>query len=377
VTDAVPTRAGSLAGSPPLALGGLRVLDLSQHATGPFATQIMAALGASVVKVEQPPHGDRERFTEPEMFLACNRGKYSIALNLKADGDRSVLRGLIKDADVFVEGFRPGVADRLGVGYPEVSALQPRIIYVSMPGFGSAGPLAHAPGYDVEFRALAGDLALNADASGTPQYARASPAFDYAAALYATIGVLTTLLAPQRAAVRLEVPILAAGLAFSFARLIDSRYEPGQDEHRWQHLYRCADGRFVSITAGQDAQFRALCDAIGLAGLADREDLGTIAGRHAAAAEVNERIAAAVATQTLAVWRGRLDAAGIPWAPVLNPAEVFEHPQVQALGVVHQAPSPHADLPVFGLPSRSLVTPPELDEHGAVLRTDGWSGLDR
>jgi CoA:oxalate CoA-transferase len=347
-------------GSPPLALDRLRVLDLSQHATGPFATQILAALGASVVKVEQPPHGDRERFTEPEMFLACNCGKYSIALNLKAEPDRAVLTRLIRDADVLVEGFRPGVAARLGVGYPEVSALQPRIIYVSMPGFGSAGPLAYAPGYDVEFRALAGDLALNSDAAGTPQYARASPVFDYAAAMYATIGVLTTLLDPRRTAVRLEVPILAAGLAFSFARLIDPRYAPGQDGQRWQHLYRCADGRFVSITAGQDAQFRALCEAIGLAGLADREDLRTIAERHAAAAEVTERIGAVIAQSPLAEWRPRFDAAGIPWAPVLHPGEVFEHPQVQALGILHPAPSPHADLPIFGLPSRSLVRLPEI-----------------
>jgi CoA:oxalate CoA-transferase len=358
-----------------LPLAHLRVLDLSQHATGPFATQIMAALGAAVVKIEQPPRGDRERFTEPEMFLACNRGKYSLALDLKADADRAVLHELVTGADVLVEGFRPGVAARLGVDFPEVSALQPRLIYVSMPGFGSAGPLAGTPGYDVEFRALAGDLALNADASGTPQYARASPAFDYAAALYATVGVLTTLLDPRRTAVRLEVPILAAGLAFSFARLIDPRYGPAQDGQRWQHLYRCADGRFVSITAGQDAQFQALCRAIGLAGLADREDLRTMAGRHAAAAEVNQRIGAAIAQSALDRWRPRLDAAGVPWAPVLQPDEVFGHPQVQALGVVHQGPEPYADLPIFGLPSRSLVRPPEVDEHGEALRRDGWLGL--
>jgi CoA:oxalate CoA-transferase len=326
-----------------LPLAHLRVLDLSQHATGPFATQIMAALGAAVVKIEQPPRGDRERFTEPEMFLACNRGKYSLALDLKADADRAVLHELVTGADVLVEGFRPGVAARLGVDFPEVSALQPRLIYVSMPGFGSAGPLAGTPGYDVEFRALAGDL--------------------------------TTLLDPRRTAVRLEVPILAAGLAFSFARLIDPRYGPAQDGQRWQHLYRCADGRFVSITAGQDAQFQALCRAIGLAGLADREDLRTMAGRHAAAAEVNQRIGAAIAQSALDRWRPRLDAAGVPWAPVLQPDEVFGHPQVQALGVVHQGPEPYADLPIFGLPSRSLVRPPEVDEHGEALRRDGWLGL--
>jgi crotonobetainyl-CoA:carnitine CoA-transferase CaiB-like acyl-CoA transferase len=204
------------------------VLDLSQHATGPFATQIMAALGATVVKLEQPPGGDRERHTEPEMFLACNRGKHSIALDLKTDADREVLRRLLSGADVLIEGFRPGVADRLGFGFPAVSAIQPRIIYVSMPGFGSAGPLAQTPGYDVEFRALAGDLSLNADSGGTPQYARAAPTFDYAAAMYATIGVLTTLLDTGRAPVHLEVPVLAAGLALSFAASSIPATSPGR-----------------------------------------------------------------------------------------------------------------------------------------------------
>lgn len=352
------------------------MLDFSQHATGPFATQIMAALGASVVKVEQPPAGDRERFTEPQMFLACNRGKHSIALNLKAGPDREVLRRLVGEADVIVEGFRPGVADRLGLGFAEVSALQPRIIYVSMPGFGSTGPLSGAPGYDVEFRALAGDLALNADALGSPQYARAAPVFDYAAAMYATIGVVTTLLDPGRAAVHLEVPILAAGLAFNFARLIDPRYEPGKSGQRWQHIFRCADDRYVSITVGQDGHFRALCDAVGLAELAGREDLRTLGGRHAAATELNERIGAAIGQATLAEWLPRLDAAGIAYAPVLQSSEVFDHPQVQALGVVHQDPAPYADLPIFGLASRSLVRPPDVDEHGGALRSQGWSAIE-
>ncbi len=359
-----------------LALEGLRVVDLSQHATGPFATQIMAALGAAVVKVEQPPHGDRERHTEYEMFLACNRGKYSIALDLKDDSDLATLQALVVEADVFVEGFRPGVAARLGLGFGDVSGLAPQIVYVSMPGFGSQGPLAGAPGYDVEFRALAGDLALNAAADGTPQYARASPAFDYAAAMYATIGVLSARLDPDRTARHLEVPILAAGLAFNFARLIDPRYGPGQAEHRWQHVYRCADGRYVSVTVGQDRHFRALCEALGLATLAAREDLRTIAGRHAAAAELNERVGAAISTATREYWCACFTEAGIAHAPVLEPTEVFDHPQVQALDLIHREPTPYAQLPILGLPSRVLVRPPDVDEHGEMLRAKGWQGIE-
>ncbi len=161
------------------ALQRLRVLDFSTHATGPFATQVLASLGATVLKVERPPAGDPERHGEYAMFVACNRGKHSVLVDAKQPDDLALLEQLLTDADVVVEGFRPGVADRLGFGFDRVRALQPQVIYVSLPGFGSTGPRAGARGYDTQYRALAGDLMLNAH-GGAPAYSPASPVFDYA-----------------------------------------------------------------------------------------------------------------------------------------------------------------------------------------------------
>ncbi len=205
------------------ALDGLRVLDLSTRATGPFATQMLAELGATVLKVERPPAGDPERHTEPAIFRACNRGKHSVALDVNVDADRRLLDELLADTDVFVEGFRPGVADRIGLGFAAVRARSPLVVYVSLPGFGSSGPRASTRSYDTQLRAVAGELALNAGADGVPRYDAASPTFDFAAAMYAALGVVTSLLGGRTDAVRLEVPILAAGLAWSFARLTDDR----------------------------------------------------------------------------------------------------------------------------------------------------------
>jgi len=230
---------------PPAVLSGLRVLDLSTHATGPFATQILASLGATVLKVERPPAGDPERQGEHAMFLACNRGKYSVALDLKDAAERRLLEDLTREADAFFEGFRPGVAERIGFGFERVRQLQPRVIYVSLPGFGSTGPRASMRGYDTQYRALAGDLWLNAGPDGVPRYNPASPSFDYATAMYATIGVLSALLGPRKKAVHLEVPILAAGLAWGFARLIDPAYNGGPMAAA-DYVFRTLDDEYVA-----------------------------------------------------------------------------------------------------------------------------------
>jgi crotonobetainyl-CoA:carnitine CoA-transferase CaiB-like acyl-CoA transferase len=361
---------------PPAALSGLRVLDLSTHATGPFATQILASLGATVLKVERPPAGDPERQGEYAMFVACNRGKYSVALDVKDAADKRVLEDLARDADAFFEGFRPGVAERMGFGFERVRQLQPRVIYVSLPGFGSTGPRAGLRGYDTQYRALAGDLWLNAGPDGIPRYNPASPSFDYATAMYATIGVLSALLGPRAEAVHLEVPILAAGLAWSFARLIDPAYDGGPMASA-DYVFATLDGEYVAINAGPDQEFIALCEAIGRPDLHRREDLRTARQRHERRAEIDAIVAGAIASDTVAGWQERLSAHEVPHAPVLKPGRVTSEPQVRELGVVHGGDEPHSELPIFGLPRRSLRHVPALDEHGTAVRQGGWPALDR
>jgi crotonobetainyl-CoA:carnitine CoA-transferase CaiB-like acyl-CoA transferase len=363
-------------GGPTAALSGLRVLDLSTHATGPFATQILASLGAAVLKVERPPAGDPERHGEYAMFLACNRGKYSVALDVKDAADRHVLEDLAREADAFVEGFRPGVAERMGFGFERVRELQPRVIYVSLPGFGSTGPRASMRGYDTQYRALAGDLWLNAGPGGIPHYNPASPSFDYATAMYAAIGVLSVLVGPREEAVHIEVPILAAGLAWSFARLIDPAYADGRMASVG-YVFRTLDDEYVAINAGADAEFIALCEAIGRPDLHRREDLRDAAQRRGLRAEIDAIVAEAIAGDTLAQWQERLAAYDVPYAPVLKPGRVTGEPQVRELGVVHGGDEPHAELPIFGLPRRSLRRVPSVDEHGTLVREGGWAALER
>jgi crotonobetainyl-CoA:carnitine CoA-transferase CaiB-like acyl-CoA transferase len=357
-------------------LSGLRVLDLSTHATGPFATQILASLGATVLKVERPPAGDPERHGEYAMFLACNRGKYSVALDVKDGADRHLLEDLACEADVFFEGFRPGVAERVGFGFERLQELQPRVIYVSLPGFGSTGPRAGTRGYDTQYRALAGDLWLNAGPDGIPRYNPASPSFDYATAMYAAIGVLSALLGPRKEAVRLEVPILAAGLAWSFARLIDPAYAAGTMASA-SYVFRTRDNEYVAINAGPDQEFIALCEAIGRPDVHRREDLRDAARRRERRAELDAIVAEAIAGDTLSHWQQRLTACDVPWAPVLKPAAVTSDPQVRELGVVYGGDEPHAELPIFGLPHRSLRRVPSVDEHGTLIRQGGWPALEQ
>ncbi len=358
------------------ALDGVRVVDLSTRATGPFATQVLAELGATVLKVERPPRGDPERYTEPAMFRACNRGKHSVALDTKVPADCDVLRQLVAEADVFVEGFRPGVADRMGFGFHAVRDMAPRVVYVSLPGFGSTGPRAGARSYDTQLRAIAGELALNADADGVPRYQPASPTFDYAAAMYAALGIVISLLRDRTTAVHLEVPILAAGLAWNFARLTDAHYaDMGATKGRY--VFATSDGRYVTINAGQDGEFEALCRAIDRTDLAERDELRSRAGRVSARAAIDEAVADAVGSDTMVNWMERFERFDVPAAPVLTPQEVLGDPQVQELAVVHGGDNPWAELPIFGLDRRALRQVPACDGDGAALRSGGWAALDR
>jgi crotonobetainyl-CoA:carnitine CoA-transferase CaiB-like acyl-CoA transferase len=356
------------------ALDGVRVIDLSTRATGPFATQVLAELGATVLKVERPPAGDPERWTEPAMFRACNRGKHSIALDTTVPADRELLREMVVDADVFLEGFRPGVAERMGFGFGAVRSLAPRIVYVSLPGFGSTGPRAGARSYDTQLRAIAGELVLNAGADGEPRYDPASPTFDYAAAMYAALGIVTSLLHDRQTAVHLEVPILAAGLVWSFARLTDSHYTGGVASPG-RYVFATADSRYVAINAGQDGEFTGLCRAIGRIDLAEREDLRSRPGRVRASVEIDQIVAEAIRSDSLAEWMARLERFDVPAAPVLRPAEVFDDPQVRELGVVHGGDDPWAELPIFGLERRALRDVPVCDGDRIAVRAGGWAAL--
>jgi crotonobetainyl-CoA:carnitine CoA-transferase CaiB-like acyl-CoA transferase len=350
------------------ALAGMRVVDLSNHAVGPFASQLLAGLGATVIKVERPPKGDMERSTEPPMFYACNQGKHSVALNVGDPEDRAVLEKLIRECDVLIEGFRPGAADRMGLGFEQVrDTLQREIIYVSLPGFGATGPYVARRAYDTELRAVSGDIYLNRDENGVPRYAHAIPSFDYACAMYAVIGVMGAWMTRGAGAQHIESSILGAGLAWAFARLLPYEHEAGE---RREYVFRASDDRYLTITAADPTLFRSLCLVI------DRPDLEKDGQPTVPFATLNAILREVVATASRDEWLRRFEGAGVASAPVLEPAEVFVDPQVTHLGIVGMEPQPWSRTPIFGLPIRKLAPPPKLDQHGEAIRAGGWAAVE-
>lgn len=365
---------------PPLT--GIRVLDLTAYTPGPFGTQILADLGATVLKVEKPGIGDPERLTVPGYFKAYNRGKHSIALDLRKPEDREVALQLAAEADVFMEGFRPGVTDRLGVGFAAVKALNPRIVYVSLSGLGSWHDHALDRGHDPEFLARVGALAVTPRPGGVPMYDLPFPAADFAAGMYAVIGILSTLLSPDRTAVHLETPVMSAALAWTFPRIVNElQYGSGEDagrdadRHAGIGCFPTADGRYVTITAVEEHLWKPLASWIGRPELGDDPDYDDFAKRMRFAREVNAAIAARIASLTLAECVATFDAMGMVYAPVNTPAEALEDPVVNALGILHKAPHLHIDTPIHGLALERNLRCPEVGEDSEAVRSGGWTAL--
>lgn len=300
-------------------LAGIRVYSMAEQYPGPYATLILADLGADVILIERPGMGDPSR-ASPPFFSALNRGKRSIALDLKDSDARKRLLRLLADADVFLEGFRPGVATRLGLDYDIVAAANRRLVYVSISGYGQTGPYRSRPGHDLSFQALAGLLFRSAAAGqAEPDIAIA----DLSSGLFAAIGVLAALVRRQATGTGTHVDVsMADGLVslmtvhlaplLNGGRLFDLR-EPGFG------VFACADGRLITLSiAGEDHFWRSLAT---LLGLDDVAGFGRSQRKDACDA-LRSRIAAALQRRPRNDWAVALDDAGIPWGPVNSLAEV-------------------------------------------------------
>jgi crotonobetainyl-CoA:carnitine CoA-transferase CaiB-like acyl-CoA transferase len=362
-------------------LAGLRILDLSQYTPGPFGTQILADLGATVLKVERPPHGDLERLSVPEYFHAYNRGKRSIALDLKQGADLALLRELAAEADVFVEGFRPGVADRMGIGFHAMSELNDKLVYVSLPGAPASSPFAGDRAHDTEFQARVGAIAV-ASGDREPSYDFPFPVSDQAAGMYAVIGILAALARPSGHPVYIEAPCFSAGLAWMFPMLCRLTHplsgEPATTNPNFSPgvgVFRTADNRYFTMSTIEDHGWRELCLAIDRPDVADDPGLRTLAQRRARYHEVTELLTSAIAKRPLAEWETILRTREISFGPVRTPAEVFTDETVRSLGILHEDPVPSLGLPLNGIPSRLNVHAPEIGEAGAAVRQSGWAGL--
>jgi len=320
-------------------LDGVRVVDFSTVISGPVCSQALGDLGADVVKVE-PPTGDPSRysgapFREPgfSAFLAqFNRNKRSIALDLKREEARAVARRLARDADVLVENFRPGVTDRLGIGWRELREDNPRLVYCSICGFGSDGPDADRPAYDHVVQAYTGLMPTQGGTDG-PRLIQGGVA-DKATGMTAYSAILAALFARERSGVgqRVEVPMIDAFAAFGLPEaMMPHTFPPLESDAPGVNdvfrTFATADGHVVGLTI-QDAQFRGLCAVLGREDLADDPRFAELGPRFVNYRELCDLLAVEIAKQSTASFAGRCRKEGVPFARVNDLGDFLDEPQV-------------------------------------------------
>jgi CoA:oxalate CoA-transferase len=314
------------AGGPPLE--GTTVVDLTQQLPGPYATFLLAELGARVIKVE-PPAGDVGRVLDPPMFATVNAGKESVVVDLKRPEGRERLAGLIGEAEVFVEGFRPGVAARLGAGYDDVRVLRPGIVYCSISGFGPAGPYRDVPGHDVNYLGVAGGAAVTPPGRGGTEIG--APTVDLASGTTAALSIVAALMDARRTGLGrfLDVAMLDSAVAWTLVKPPTPADAGGAGVGEPAYaVLPAADGRPISFAVMEDKFWSALCAALGWDDWAEDPGLASHALRRRRGVEIRERLRAAIAARPRDEWLSRLGAAGVPAAPAHEPAAVAGDPQV-------------------------------------------------
>ena len=319
-------------------LHGVRVIDLTTLLPGPFCTQMLADLGAEVIKVERPDGGDGARTISPGTFAALNRGKRSLALDLRQDGDRERLLALVPSADVFIEQFRPGVVDRLGVGYQTLAALNPRLIYCSLSGYGQHGPARDLPGHDINYLGVVGALDLPDGEAGLPRHHAMIPMADMAGALFAANAILGALYRratdPEGRGAYLDASLAGAALALMAGKLADAR-RIGNNVRLGlaggaYRAFLAQDGRALTIGCIEEPFWQRLCHALGHPEWGSEPRWATYALRSLGAAELDGLLAEEFRQRPRAEWLTLLRAADVPVAVVNLPTEVERDPYVVA-----------------------------------------------
>ncbi len=316
--------------APPL--DGVTVIDLSELLPGPFFTQNLAELGARVIKIERPPHGDNARRMGPGVFEAVNRGKQSLLVDLKEEAGRREVLALLDEADVLVESYRPGVMARLGLDAATLQARFPRLVHVSLSGYGQQGPWAQLPGHDINYLAACGALAVSGEQGGGPAQSFGLPLADLCGAMYALSATLAALLHRERGGrgQYLDVALADSALHWMNARFGAWRAAGAGSlaEQREATLvkpaygaFRCSDGEYLSVAALEDHFWKRLCEALPMAPF-DGEPWRGIAARKPAAAAINARLAEALAAYERDRAFALLARADVPVAPVVAPNDV-------------------------------------------------------
>jgi CoA:oxalate CoA-transferase len=325
-------------------LSGITVVDLSRILAGPYCTFLMAELGARVIKVEPPGKGDDARHYGPfiagksSYFQSVNRGKESIALDLKNDGDKRIFAKLLERADVIVENFRPGTMEKLGYGWETLHAKYPRLIYAAASGFGHTGPSSREPAYDMVVQGLGGIMSITGHKGSAPTRIGASVG-DLGAGLYTAIAVNAALLHRERTgeATKVDIAMFDCQLALlenAIMRFTTTGEIPGPMGARHPSItpfeaFPTADGHII-IAAGNDGLWVKLCAALGRAELATDARFKTNDLRNSNNGKLRDELDPILATRKTAAWVEILGKAGIPCGPINNIAQALQHPQVPA-----------------------------------------------
>lgn len=369
-----------------LPLTGLKVVELCSSFSGPLAAENLAMLGADVIKVE-PPGGDVTRSWGPPLginsaagFEAVNREKKSIVIDFNDAAQKQTLIELIQNADVLIQNLRPGLTEALALDGKTMCASNPRLVYCNVGAFGRKGPLRNRPGYDPLMQAFSGIMSVTGEESGNA--ARVGvPVIDFGTGLWTTIGVLSALFRRSLTGEGCVVDSCLFETGVHWMKYAISEYHaggpmPGRMGTRGpavapNRAYNAADQGFM-LCIGTDNQFKMLCEVIGQPELADNPAFAKNQARKKNEHELDRLLEAIFATDTRDHWLDKLEAAGLPHAPLLNISELLAHPQMQASGLLqHQQDSP---IDLIGLPlvfngqrPEYRRPPPHLNQHAHEL----------
>jgi crotonobetainyl-CoA:carnitine CoA-transferase CaiB-like acyl-CoA transferase len=383
-----------------LPLDGTRVLDLSRVLAGPNCTVFLSDMGADVIKIESVDGGDETRGwvprkeSESAAFLALNRNKRSMTLNLKTEEGAEILRKMAVEADVLVENFRAGTMDRLGLGYEALSALNPRLVYCSISAFGETGPMKDEAGYEAIMQAYSGVMSVTGEPDGPP--VRCGLSFiDMTTGIISAYAVMGALIQRGRTGEgqKVETSLLETAVSLlsyhAEAYLLDGtvpeRLGSGHPSMVPYRNFRCRDGRFIFIAASNDRLWERLCEALGLVELLDEPRFGDVIRRVENRDELEDLIAARVAGYDLDRLHEVLREGGVPAAPVNTVDRLINEPQVEHRRMVRTVThSAIGDVRVLGQPmkfsameAREVTAPPAYGEHtDEVLRELGYGDVE-